>query len=245
MEPLGFTNPQIQRLRRLLGRRSARWDEGAFVVEGETLLREAVSAGWQVEAQYLAPGARGVPGVPVRDLAAGVMERVASTESPQPVLGVVAMPSVSSESVADAKRVVVCAGVSDPGNLGTILRSAEAAGFDLVALTPGSVDPFSPKSVRASAGAIFHVPVVVDVDPSQLGVELIGTSSHLGSPFTETDLTGPVGIVIGNEAHGVPEHLDVKRWVTIPHAGRAESLNAAMAATLLVFEVLRQRRAAP
>ena len=242
MEPLGFTNPQIQRLRRLLGRRSARWDEGAFVVEGEILLREAVRAGWDVEMQYVAPGAEGVAGLPTRYLAPGVMERVASTEHPQPVLAVVRMREPST--VATATRVVVCAGLSDPGNLGTILRSAEAAGFDLVALTPGSVDPYSPKTVRASAGALFHVPVAVDVDPSSLGVDLVGTSSHLGNPFTDTDLTGPLGIVIGNEAHGVPDDVQVTRWVTIPHAGRSESLNAAMAATLLVFEVLRQRRAA-
>ena len=91
MEPLGFTNPQIQRLRRLLGRRSARWDEGAFVVEGATLVGEALRAGWDVEAQYVAPGGVPVAGVPVRDLAPGVMERVASTESPQPLLAVVRM----------------------------------------------------------------------------------------------------------------------------------------------------------
>lgn len=242
MEPLGFTNPQIQRLRRLLGRRSARWDDGAFVVEGETLLLEAVRSGWDVEMQYLAPGAEGVPGLPTRELASGVMERVASTEHPQPVLAVVRMRP--QPTIGSAQRIVVCAGVSDPGNLGTILRSAEAAGFDLVALTPGSVDPYSPKTVRASAGALFHVPVAVDVEPSSLSVELVGTSSHLGSAFTDTDLTGPLGIVIGNEAHGVPDDVPIARWVTIPHAGRSESLNAAMAATLLVFEVLRQRRGA-
>lgn len=240
MEPLGFTNPQIQRLRRLLGRRSARYDEGAFVVEGAVLIGEAVRAGWEVEAQFVSPGATGVPGVPTRDLAAGVIERVASTESPQPVLAVVRMRRLPVP--ATPQRVVVCAGVADPGNLGTILRSAEAAGFDLVALTPGSVDPFSPKTVRASAGAIFHMPVLVDADPVALGVELIGTSSHLGQSFTDADLTGAVGVVIGNEAHGVPADVPVARWVTIPHEGRAESLNAAMAATLVVFEVMRQQR---
>lgn len=240
MEPLGFTHPQIQRLRRLLGRRSARYEEGAFVVEGAVLIAEAVRGGWSVEAQYVAPGASGVAGLHTRELAAGVLERVASTESPQPVLAIVRMRD--SVPPTSPRRVVVCAGVSDPGNLGTILRSAEAAGFDLVALTPGSVDPYSPKTVRASAGAIFHVPVLVDADPAALGVELVGTSSHLGSPFTDVDLTGPVGVVIGNEAHGVPSDVPVSRWVTIPHEGRAESLNAAMAATLVVFEVMRQQR---
>jgi TrmH family RNA methyltransferase len=243
MEPLGFTNPQIQRLRRLLGRRSSRWDEGAFVVEGSVLVGEALRAGWDVEAQYVAPGAVPVEGVPCRLLAPGVLERVATTESPQPLLAVVRMRT--SVVPAGADPVLVAAGVADPGNLGTILRSAEAAGFAAVALTPGTVDPFSPKTVRASAGAVFHVPVLTDVDPTGLGLELIGTSSHQGEPYTQADLTGPLALVIGNEAHGVPPELPVSRWVTIDHAGRAESLNAAMATTLLVFEVLRQRRAAP
>ena len=134
--------------------------------------------------------------------------------------------------------------MADPGNLGTILRSAEAAGFDAVALTPGSVDPFSPKVVRASAGALFHVPVLVDVDPTSLGIPLVGTSSHHGVAYTEADLSGPMALVVGNEAHGVPEDLSVDQWVSIPHAGRSESLNAAMATTVLLFESLRQRRAA-
>ena len=249
MEPLGFTNPQIQRLRRLLGRRSARWEEGAFVVEGHMLVAEAVRAGWEVEAQFVSPNGSALDGIPVRRLADGVMERVASTDTPQSVLAVVRMPAPREHGArrvpeGTAERVVVCAGLADPGNLGTILRSAEASGFELVALTPGTVDPYSPKTVRASAGAIFHVPVVVDVDVHSLGLPLVGTSSHQGEVYTDADLRGPIGIVIGNEAHGVPDGLPIDRWVTIPHGGRSESLNAAMAATLLVFEVMRQRRAA-
>ncbi len=243
MELLGFTNPQVQRLRRLLGRRSARWDERAFVVEGATLVAEAVSAGWVVEAQFVAPGAAPVEGTPVCWLGPGVAERVASTESPQPVLAVVKMREPEAPIALDL--AVVCVGIADPGNLGTILRSAEAAGCDVVALTPGTVDPYSPKTVRASAGALFHVPVITEVDPRSLGVELIGTSSHGGMNYTEADLRGPLAIVIGNEAHGLPDDVSIDRWVTIEQAGRGESLNAAMAATLLVFEALRQRRAAP
>lgn len=240
MEPVGFTHPKVQRLRRLVGRRSSRWDEQAFVVEGATLIAEALGAGWDVEVQFAAPGAATVPGVPAVPLASGVIERVASTEHPQPLIAVVRMSAALAPPV-QARRVMVCAGIADPGNLGTIMRSAEAAGCDLVALTPGSVDPFAPKVVRASAGAIFHVPVVVDVDPSSLGVELIGTSSHSGDPYRLANLSGRVGIVIGSEAHGIPPDLRIDRWVTIPHAGRSESLNAAMAATLLVFEVMHQQ----
>jgi len=241
MELLGFNNPQVQRLRRLLGRRSARWEERAFVVEGVTLLAEAIRGGWVVEAQYVAPGCTPVAGPPVCWLGPGVAERVASTETPHPVMAVVKM---REESVPAAVRLaLVCVGIADPGNLGTILRSAEAAGCDVVALTVGTVDPYSPKTIRASAGAIFHVPVLTDIDPRALGVELVGTSSHSGERYTDADLGGALAIVIGNEAHGLSADVSIDRWVTIEQAGRSESLNAAMAATLLVFEARRQRRA--
>ena len=150
--------------------------------------------------------------------------------------------------------MVVLDRVSDPGNLGTILRSAEAAGADLVVLTAGSVDPYNPKVVRASAGALFHVPIMtaqID-DVAAAGIELFGTTSH-GFPgrsvrtYTAADLRGRVGIVMGNEAAGLPDEWNdtsgpIRRWVTIPHRGRSESLNVAMATTVLVFEAARQRR---
>lgn len=247
MEPLGLTNPRIQRLRRLLGRRSARAEEGAFVVEGAGLLAEAVAAGWEIEAQFLAPGTdvAPAPGAPAYALAPGVLERVASTEAPQPILAVVRQrPTTLRDVAGGATFVVVCAGVADPGNLGTILRSAEASGAGGVVLTAGSVDAYNPKVVRASAGALFHVPVVTGVPPADLGslgMPLIGTSSHRGTPYTEWDVNGPVALVVGSEAHGVGADVPVDEWITIPHRGRAESLNVAMAATLLCFEVARRR----
>ncbi len=133
--------------------------------------------------------------------------------------------------------------LNDPGNLGTILRSSEAAGIDAVVLTPGSVDPFNPKVIRASAGAVFHVPVVgasLD-DVRQAGIRLIGTSSHQGVQHREADWSGRVAIVLGNESHGLPDDADVDQWVTIAHRGRAESLNVAMAATLLAFTATEHR----
>lgn len=243
-EPLTFHNPKIQRLRRLLGRRSSRSDERAFVVEGATLIREAVAAGWEVEAEYLALGAAAVtPGGPVFELAEGVLERVASTERPQPNLAVVAMPG-AGPVLADLAFVVVADRLGDPGNLGTILRSAEAAGVDAVVLTPGSVDPYNPKVVRASAGALFHVPVLAATlaGVRAAGLRLIGTSSHTGTAHTAAGWSGRVAIVLGSEAHGLPADAGVHEWVRIEHAGRAESLNVAMAATLLAFEAARHRQ---
>lgn len=226
-----------------MGRRSSRSDAGAFVVEGAVLIGEAVAAGWTVEAEYIAPGAAPVSTAPVYELADGVLERVASTERPQPNLAVVRMPDVSLD-LAAASFVVVVDRLADPGNLGTILRSAEAAGVDAVLLTPGSVDPYNPKVVRASAGALFHVPVLdAGLDEVRAaGIRLIGSSSHRGERHDEVDWSGRVAVVLGNEAHGLADDVPVDGWVRIEHRGRAESLNVAMAATVLVFEAARHRR---
>ncbi len=241
-ELLAFTNPKVQRLRRLLGRRSWRSEEGAFVVEGAVLIAEAVDAGWTIEAEFVAPGSAAISDGPVFELADGVLERVASTERPQPNLAVVGIPE-TTVSLPTASFVVVADQLADPGNLGTILRSAEAAGVEAVVLTPGSVDRFNPKVVRASAGAVFHVPVVVATfeDLRAAGLRLIGTSSHQGDRHTVADWSGRVALVLGNESHGLPDDATVDQWVRIEHQGRAESLNVAMAATVLVFEASRQR----
>lgn len=259
MSALAYNNPRVQQLRRLIGRRSSRYEDRRFVVEGPVLVAEAVAAGWECEAQFLAGEADGVvaPEIagagPVFELAPGVFERVASTETPQNPIAVVRMaPEADLDALlATASFVVVLDRVRDPGNLGTILRSAEAAGADLVVLTPGSVDPYGPKVVRASAGALFHVPVVeapIEAIAGR-GLDLIGSTSH-DSPgrtvqeHTSIDLSGRIALVMGNEAAGLSaEWVDgigpIDRWVTIAHRGRSESLNVAMAATVLAFEVAR------
>lgn len=224
-----------------MGRRSARLEEGVFVVEGRGLITQAVQAGWVCTDQYVAPSAEPVDGAgSVHLLAPNVIERVASTESPQPNLAVVSHRAMAVPEAASF--VVVADRLADPGNAGTIIRSAEAAGADAVVLTPGSVDPFNPKVVRASAGSLFRVPVVSADLADVTSLTRIGTSSHRGADYTTVDLTRPLAIVVGNEAHGLDADASIDEWVTIPHAGAAESLNVAMAATVLVFEVARQRR---
>ena len=257
MTGLAFNNPRIQRLRRLIGRRSSRTDEGCFVIEGPVLLAEALRAGWRVEAQFVpAGGDAAVDGVgEVFELADGVFERVAPTGTPQPPLAIAPIDGGgAAPSIESASFVLVLDRISDPGNLGTILRSAEAGGVDLVVLTPGSTDPYGPKAVRASAGALFHVPVVVATaeDVRAAGLRLIGTTSHDAGDRTvlahdDIDWSGRVAIVMGSEAAGLPDEWSdaggpIGEWVSIEHLGRSESLNVAMAATVLVFEAARQRR---
>ena len=257
MTSLYFKNSRVQQLRRLLGRRSSRYEEGSFVVEGPVLVTEAIRAGWICEAQFVPENSETAieGGGSIFELASGVLERVASTNAPQPPLAIVQMPEVGdvAERLHSASFVVALDRISDPGNLGTILRSAEAAGADLVVLTPGGVDPYNPKVVRAAAGALFHVPFVVAEldDVAAAGLRLVGTSSHSADgrtvlPHTDVDFTGRVAIVMGNEAAGLPDHWDdangpIREWVTIPHRGRTESLNVAMATTVLAFEAARQR----
>lgn len=257
LQPLRFDNPKIQRLRRLIGRRSARLEQGAFVVEGPTLSGEAIAAGWTIDSLYVphddpdclnatqALVASSGVATPVFELARGVLERVASTETPQAPLAVVAMPPTAPvESVlGDAAFVVVADGLSDPGNLGTILRSAEAAGVDAVVVTPGTVDAFNPKVIRASAGALFHVPLVAAQldDVRAAGLRVVGTSSHRGGPHFQADWTGRVAIAAGNEAHGLADDAAVDDWVRIEHRGRSESLNVAMATTVLCIHAMTTR----
>ena len=256
MSALAFNNPKVQELRRLIGRRSSRYEHGRFVVEGPTLVAEAVAAGWCLETQFVPESSEAfIRGAgDVVELATGVFERVAATESPQAPIAIVRMADVDTPAVlAAAGLVLVLDRVTDPGNLGTIIRSAEAAGVDAVVVTPGSVDPYSPKVVRASAGAVFHVPVVSATldDVSAAGLTVVGTSSHDAPgrtvvPCTRADLTGRIAVVLGNEAAGLPAEWNdevgpVRAWITIPHRGRSESLNVAMAATVIVFEAARQR----
>lgn len=240
---LGARHPDVDRLRRLLRRRSDRVAERAFVLEGPKLLAEAVAAGAPIEAVYVSPDAPPVDYPDVRVLGRGVMERVADTVTPQPVLAVCRAVDVPLAAVASATFLVVCVDVQDPGNAGTILRSAEAAGAGGVVFAGSSVDPFNPKTVRASAGSLFHVPVVVDADPlPSLSQRRLGTAARTGTSLDDVDLTGPVAIVLGNEAHGLPPDAPIDEWVTIPMVGRSESLNVGMAAAVLCFEVARQRR---
>ncbi|WP_420810939.1 TrmH family RNA methyltransferase [Desertimonas flava] len=245
---MSFTNPRVQRLRRLLGRRSSRSEEGALVIEGPVMVAEAIAAGWAVEAQFTAPGVEPVTtgaATPVARLAPGVAERVSDLESPTGLFAVVARPSRdAAATLAAASFVVVADRIAEPGNLGTIIRSAEAAGADAVVVTPGTVDETNPKVVRASAGALFHVPVVPAglADVAAAGLRVIATSSHRGVAHTAFDWSGRVAVVAGNEAAGVdPAEPAITDWVRIEHHGRAESLNVAMATTVLCFEVARDR----
>ncbi len=269
-ETVGIKHPLVGQLRRLARRRRERVERGRFLVEGPTLIGVALEAGASVELVVHDGGAADddrcaevavaalAAGARVVQLAPGAMARLSDAVTPQPLAAVVRRPDTSLDEVLAAaldraRPLVVLGEVADPGNAGTLVRSAEASGCAGVISCAG-VDPFGPKTVRASAGAVFLVPIVEQ--PSlrltlaalgDAGVPRIGLVAHDGVPLGDCDVTGTVAFVLGSESHGLPDGLDraLDQVVTIPTEGRGESLNVAMAGTLAVFEASRQRRAAP
>lgn len=199
-------------------------------------------------------------GATVAEVQPGVLARVCDTVTPQPVAATVRQIDVPLGEVARGGTtfVVVLAGVSDPGNAGSLLRSAAAAGAGGVVTCCGSVDLYNPKTVRASAGAIFRIPVAIDRSGEghsgedlarQLrshGLRLVATAAAGGAPYTGSDLSGSVALVLGNEAHGLPPGLAqaCDSVVSVPMHRGTESLGVAAAGAVIFFEAARQRRLA-
>jgi TrmH family RNA methyltransferase len=261
--PLGASNPEVRELRRLLRSRRARAETARFVIEGPRVLQAALDHGVDLEAVFTDAADRdrdviaqcGARGVPVRVLGPGVAARLGDTVTPQGVFARAILHRSSRDefqrrALDAASFVVVADRISDPGNAGTLIRSAVAAGAAAINLGAGSVDAYNPKVVRASAGALFAVPIVEGSPTVETlerlgagGVRRIGAVAREGIPIDDADLTGPIALVVGHEVHGFGS-LPLDDLVTIPMAGGTESLNVAMAATVLCFETQRRRRVA-
>ncbi|MGA3352945.1 MAG: RNA methyltransferase [Acidimicrobiales bacterium] len=267
---LGPRDQRVQRLRRLLRRSSVRDAEHAFVAEGVKLVEAALDAGAPVEALFLAEGwvssapatavveRAGARGVAIFELGPGIMERVADTVSPQSVCAVVEAVDHGLDELLSGSRpardrdlILVCVDVRDPGNLGAVLRIAGATAVSAVVCCAGTVDPFNPKVVRASAGAVFRMPLVVGAAPAEV-LEVLGKSgyrrwatvAHGGTDYCVAELDGPTALVLGNEGAGLPPEV-VSRLdgsLTIPMEPGTESLNVAMAVAVLCFDLVRRRR---
>ena len=182
-----------------------------------------------------------------------MLQRVSDAVTPQPVTTVVGRIDVALDSLALDGLTVVGVGWQDPGNAGTVIRSATASGSGAVIFCTGAVDMYNPKTVRASAGAIFQIPLVAAGTPDSvldhLGrrrVPRVAAAARGGHPPAQLDWTGSIALVLGAEAHGLPADLapGIDDCTTIPMHPGAESLNLAMAATVICFEADRQRRAA-
>ena len=225
-------NDQLKEIRKLAGRK---WRDKLrlFVAEGEDLVQAAARAGWRAEAVYVADGS-GLDGVPV---APHVLAEFSQLGSGTRALG------VYGQRWAPAALGPVCLalwGVNDPGNVGTALRSALAFGAGSVVLGPGSADPYGPKAVRASMGALFDVPVVRVRDVSELPGRRVALVARGGIPLGELDGGGEVSLVVGSEREGLRRDV-ITACDEVAHIPiRSESLNAAMAATVALYELDRR-----
>ena len=232
------------------------------MIDGPTLLAEALAAGVVVEEVFTCGGhdevvrAAEAQGARVREVTVDVLARAVDTVTPNGVAAVAPRLETSLDDAIDRAAAgplaLVLVDLADPGNAGTLVRAAEAAGAAAVLFCGSSVDPSSGKCVRASAGALFHVAHAVggDVGPvlqrlGDHGVRRTAAVVQGGIPYDTADLTGPLALVLGSEAHGLaaPVLDAIDDHLSIPMAGRSESLNVAMAGSILCFEALRQRRA--
>lgn len=255
-------NVHIRRARKLR-KRGMRARARQFLVEGPTAVKEALESGRPVEMLIVeAGGEEGLADVlglakrgatPVLHVSEPVMQAVSSATTPPGVVALASFLDTDAGALADRPLdlALVLAQVRDPGNLGTILRTAWAVGSDGVFLGEGTVDVYNPKAVRASAGAIFHVPFAREVELPWLlgvleerGIRRIAADPRAPTVYDEVDMTGPCAFVLGNEAWGLPEEIgervDVRASIPLP--GSAESLNVGIAAALFLFEAVRQRR---
>jgi len=268
-----------QRLRRIEGRHNALvkelrqafahaelTDEGDYAVEGLRIVEEAIRSGLRFKAVFFKESAQNLAERLLPQIGANVdtlllpdklFDAAVPSETPQGVAALVRVKNFSLDDLIERLQVgpiLVVAGLQDPGNLGTILRSAEAFGSAGVVLGEGTVSAFNSKVIRASAGSIFRLPVIsaktaggLDAISAKLraqDVRLMATSSHKGTPLDAAKLTGPSAIFVGSEGSGLPRSLlaQLDESIAIPHSPNVESLNAGVAGSIVLYEAARQRR---
>ncbi len=258
------------RAARQLERRSARERQRAFLAEGPQAVREALARPGTVRELFATAAAAGrhgelaaaatAGGAPVHQVSDEVMAALAGTVHPQGVVAVCGFVDVplAELTAARPRLVAVLANIRDPGNAGTVLRTADAAGAGGVVFTAGSVDPYNGKCVRSAAGSLFHLPVVTGVPPEQAaaalraaGLRLLAADGTAGGRLDELAaagrLRGPIAWMFGNEAWGLPGRLAALAGesVAVPIYGRAESLNLAAAAAVCLYATAMAQSAAP
>lgn len=254
MPGFDITSTSNRRLKRLVGLRDRknRDEEGLFVVEGPRLVGRAIAAGLSPREVFID---RSVPyqgpGSPV-GVEPETLARASYRRRSQGIIAV--FPQFPMElaaiDVTHPALVIVTEAIEKPGNLGAMLRTADAVGADAVIVTGEGVDPFNPNVVRASLGTLFTVPLALtSLDAlapwvDQHGIRLIAASPQAGTSLWDLDLTGPVGIVVGSEDRGLTSRAlsMTAESASIPMKGRADSLNASVSLALFAYEVVRQRR---
>ncbi|MCR8645334.1 RNA methyltransferase [Paenibacillus sp. N1-5-1-14] len=239
--------------------RKGRQKQGQFMIEGTHLIEEALKAKAPVRT-IVYDMEKGLP----RELRAfneadvewvavtpAIMVKCSDTQTPQGTFAIVDKAASNATELFKLKEALVVAldGVQDPGNLGTIIRSADAVGAHAVVLGRGTVDLYNPKTIRSTMGSLFHLPIIeadlkeLLAEAAEQGVQIIGSSLQAESSYYELDLKRASWIVLGNEGQGISAEVEqlVTQQAIIPMHGQAESLNVAMAGTVMLFEAARQR----
>jgi len=257
-----LANERVRWVRKLSGDRKARRREGVWIAEGlrlaEEVLRSPVAVRlWVVEEGLVEASPRAASvcdaierrGHDILAVKRGLLCEIADTQHPQGVLAVLDAPRWEpGQAVAGPGPVVILDRLQDPGNLGTIARTAEAAGASGLLLTPGATDPGNPKALRASAGSLLRLPVADAKDPIAIvraaGLQILAAVRSGGLPYDRANLTGRFALLLGQEGAGVAPGLarESSGAITIPMEGAVESLNVAAAAAVVLFEAARQRR---
>lgn len=248
-------NPKIKRIRLLQTQSRSRKKELAFIVEGVRLLEEAENTCQIPELVIYTPGLdpRGQKlvevfleqNVPCEEVSEEVIRAASDTETPQGILAILPLKPLLLPEEADF--LIIADEIRDPGNMGTLLRTAQAAGVDGFLLSPGTVDPFSPKVIRAGMGVHFRLPILScsweKIREVTDGLTVFGAEMKEGTRAWDADLCLPLALILGGEAHGPGKHSRdlADAWIHIPMNDGSESLNAAAAGAVLMFEVLRQR----
>jgi TrmH family RNA methyltransferase len=251
------SNPKIKFVRALQAKPQTRREAQAFVCEGVRLVEEALSAGWPArlllhttelnERGQAVVDVYASQGVEVEQVAPHVMRAASETETPQGILVVLAMQVLPI--LAKPDFVLIADAVRDPGNLGTILRTAAAAGVNALLVSPGTVDPYAPKVLRSAMGAHFRLPLRVlswqEIGDllKDAGLRVYLAAAGQGEAYTRLDFCQPLALILGSEAEGAGSQAYTlgDAQVHIPMPGQSESLNVAAAAAVLMFEVVRQR----
>ena len=261
----GRHNPLLKQLRQAFSR-AQRTADGDCAIEGLRMLEEAIRSGLRFRAVFFRESAQDRAERLLPQIGAHVetlllpdklFDASVPSETPQGVAALVRLKEFSLDDVLENERlplgpIMALVGLQDPGNLGTIIRSAEAFGSAGIILGEGTVSPLNAKAVRASAGSIFRLPVVAAAAGLEdvvtrlrtKSVRMIATSSHKGTPVDQADLTGPIAVFIGSEGSGLARGLvtQMDEVVAIPHTPQVESLNAGVAGSILSYEAARQRK---
>lgn len=250
-------NPKLKLAHALMGRPKERREANAFIVEGVRLIEEAVTTGWKFQFALFSDGLneRGqdlikilnANRIDVEEVSGDLLQKVSDTETPQGILAVLEFTELPIPENADF--ILIPDQIRDPGNLGTLLRSAAATGIQAVLLPPDTTDAFAPKVLRAGMGAHFRLPIhTLTWEEIKQRCKVANLQIFIadmdGTSCWATDLSKPLALIIGGEAEGASDEAQrlATQKIRIPMAGNVESLNAGVAGSVLMFEVVRQRR---